>query len=574
MGAETVESYRDGVLRNILNYATSIIDAGRVKSGLVVIATLLVHAVPGAALSNNSYQNAIIEHLEMGPATYLELDAHGYTPAEIDEKLADLYTGNKLQPFWVKDGQPSPRAADTLAVLEAAKVHGLDPADYFIDKIHKYWDGKSTTAVVRRDILLTLGMMRYVADQQEGRMEPHKIDPELFASSRDVEVDWGPLMKTAFEAPDMSSFLAQQAPPFLQYSELMKKLMAYRILAANGGWPPVSEGETLKPGVEDQRVLRVKNRLAITGDLAGENKDGAVFDTALEAAVKRFQKRHNLSSDGVVGNQTLAAMNVSIESKIDQIILNMERYRWLKRTRMKDRLVAVNIAGFEAIAGKSGAIEVRMPVIVGKTYHKTPVFSDTIKYVVFNPYWTQPPSIARDETLPKLKKDPHYLAKKNMRLFQGWGSDSPELDPTTIDWHKVSKKNMNRYRVRQDPGPNNALGTLKIIFPNPHNVYLHDTPTHSLFKKEHRAFSHGCIRMDRPAEMASWVLGGDEKGWGLARVNEIIASRKRQVAVLDQPVPVYILYRTVFVNPEDDRLYFYADVYGRDKLLSTALFGR
>jgi murein L,D-transpeptidase YcbB/YkuD len=301
--------------------------------------------------------------------------------------------------------------------------------------------------------------------------------------------------------------------------------------------------------------------------------DSAVFDTALEEAVKRFQQRHNLTPDGAVGKQTLAAMNVPVETRIDQIVINMERYRWLKRTLMGDRLVAVNIAGFEAVAGKPGKFDVTMPVIVGKTYHETPVFSDTIKYVVFNPYWNLTPSIARNETLPKLKKDSHYLKKHNMRIFKGWGPDAPELDATKIDWSKVSKKDMNRYRVRQDPGPDNALGTLKLVFPNKYNVYLHDTPAHGLFKKEQRAFSHGCIRMDRPAEMAAWVLGGEEKGWSLARVNEIIASRKRQVVVLDQPVPVYILYRTAFVNPEDHTLYFYEDIYGRDKLLAKALFG-
>jgi murein L,D-transpeptidase YcbB/YkuD len=213
-----------------------------------------------------------------------------------------------------------------------------------------------------------------------------------------------------------------------------------------------------------------------------------------------------------------------------------------------------------------------MPVIVGRTYHKTPVFNDTIKYVEFNPYWNVPTSIARSEILPKLQKDPNYLKKQKMRIFQGWKEGAPELDASTIDWKKVSKKDMNRYRVRQDPGPQNALGTLKIMFPNTYDVYLHDTPTHGLFKVETRAFSHGCIRMARPAEMAAYVLGGAEKGWSVERVHEIVAAGKRQVVRLDEPMPVYILYRTVVVDPEDDTLYFYNDIYGRDKLLAQALF--
>ena len=533
----------------------------------------MVHSAHSIAASDDAYQSVFIEHLEMGPATYLNIDAHGKTAADIDKRLTELYLGNGLKPFWIVDGKPGQRAAETLAVLEDAESQGLVPNDYLVDMIHQYWGSKDTSGLVRLDILLTLGMMRYVGDQREGRMEPHKADAKLFATARDADVDWDALRKTAFEAPDMKAFLEQQAPPFPQYGLLQKKLAEYRTIAAKGGWSSIPAGETLKPGMEDKRVNMVRRRLSVTGDLASGKLDSAVFDAALEEAVKRFQKRHNLTTDGTVGKRTLAAMNVTVESRIDQIVLNMERYRWLKRTLMDERFVAVNIAGFEAVAGKPGKFDLRMPVIVGKTYHETPVFNDTIKYVVFNPYWNLPPSIAGNETLPKLKKDPHYLKKNNMRIFKGWGLDAPELDATTIDWSKVSKNDMNRYRIRQDPGPDNALGTVKLVFPNKYDVYLHDTPAHGLFKKEQRAFSHGCIRMGRPAEMAAWVLGGEEKGWSLARVNEVIASGKRQVVVLDQPVPIYILYRTAYVNPADNSLYLYEDVYGRDKLLAKALFG-
>lgn len=539
---------------------------------IMFLGTLIFSSAPCNAVSKNEYQNVFIEHLEIGPATYLDINAHGKIAADIDKRLTEIYHGNKLQPFWIKDGKPSPGAADIFAVLKDAENHGLNPASYFVDKIHQNWNSTDTAGLVRLDILLTLGMMRYVADQREGRMEPRKLDPELFAGARDVEVDWDALRETAFETSDMKTFLAQQAPPFLQYRELRKKLSEYRALAAKGGWPSIPAGKVLKPGMDDQRIKIIRKRLAATEELTTENMDSAVFDELVVEAVKRFQKRHNLVTDGVIGNKTLAAMNVPVSSRIDQIIINMERYRWLKRLR-DDSLVVVNIAGFEAAAGQSGKFDVRMPVIVGKAYHKTPVFSDTIKYVDFNPFWNVPNSIARNEMLPKLKKNPEYLGTKNMRIFQGWDPDSPELDPTTIDWSKVSQKDMNRYRIRQDPGPNNALGTLKIIFPNKYNVYLHDTPSHGLFKQERRAFSHGCIRMGQPAEMAAWVLGGEEKGWSVARVNEIVTSQKRQVVSLDKPMPVYILYRTVFVDSEDHMLYFYEDIYGRDALLAKALMG-
>ena len=524
------------------------------------------------AATKDEYQNAFIEFLEIGPATELNLEAHGKNPADINKSLAEIYHSNGLQPFWIENGKPSQRAADIISVLADAESHGLVPFTYFVDLINYYKDRRDTADLVRLDILLTLGMLRYVADQREGRKAPREIDPVLFESARDVELDLVSLRQAAFEAPDMKAFLEQQAPPFLQYRELQKKLSGYRAIAKSGGWPSIAAGETLKPGMDDPRIKSVRQRLVATGELSTENMDSALFDADLEEAVKRFQKRHNLNPDGAIGKQTLAAMNVMVAARVEQIIVNMERYRWLKQD-MNGRMVAVNIAGFVAMAGVPGKFDLSMPVVVGKLRHETPVFSDTIKYVVFNPYWTLTPNIARNETLPKLKKDPLYLQKHDMRVFQGWGADSKELDAMKIDWSKVSKKDMNKYRIRQDPGPKNSLGTLKLVFPNKYDVYLHDTPSQALFKREKRAFSHGCIRMGRPVEMASWVLGGDEKGWGTERINEIIKSRERQVVVLEQPVPVHILYRTAFVDTESNTLHFYEDIYGRDKLLASALFG-
>jgi L,D-transpeptidase YcbB len=533
---------------------------------IMVAGVFMFSSANSFAVSNEDYQNAFIELLEAGPATYLNLNVHGKTSADIDKSLTDVYQSNGLQPFWIENGKPSQRALDIISVLEDAKNHGLDPNSYFLDGIVQYTNSTDAADLVRLDFLLSLGMMRYVADQREGRIIPREIDPVLFESASDEEVDWVTLREAAFGATDMKAFLEQQAPPFLQYHQLQKKMTEYRALAANGGWPSIAAGETLKPGMDDPRIKDVRQRLATTGELTAGNMDSTLFDPELEEAVKHFQKRHNLNVDGAIGKQTLSAMNITVEERLTQINVNMERYRWLNRN-IKERRVVVNIASFEAFAGEAGKIDLSMPVVVGKRHHETPVFSDTIKYIVFNPYWTLPPSIARNETLPKLKKDPLYLQKHDMRIYQGWGDDSKELDPTKIDWSKVTKKEMNQYKIRQDPGPKNALGTLKIIFPNKYDVYLHDTPSQALFKKEKRAFSHGCIRMDRPVEMASWVLGGEEKGWGVERIQEIIKSRKRQVAVLEKPLPVHILYRTTYVDA-NNTINFFEDVYGRDKILA------
>jgi murein L,D-transpeptidase YcbB/YkuD len=540
---------------------------------IIVFGILMLNISSSRATSDATYNNLLSVYLEMGPAVHLNIDAHGRSAAEIDEILMQIYSNNDFQLFWIKDGKTSQAGRDIRTVLQDAGSQGLNPEDYLLSNINKFWTSTDNTGQAKLDIILTLGMMLYVADQREGRIQPRQLDPKLFATASDVEVDWQALFNTAFETSDMKSFLAEQAPPFFQYRQLQRKLAEYRMIAQKGGWPSVPDGDVLKPGMVDPRMSILRERLAVTGESLTESlEESPTFDPPLVDAVKKFQQRHNLLPDGVVGKQTLAAMNIPAELRIQQIIINMERYRWLKRLK-DEQVVAVNIAGFQAVAGSPGKFDITMPVIVGRTYHKTPVFNDTIRYVEFNPYWNVPTSIARNEILPKLQKDPSYLKKQNMRIFRGWEEDSAELDAMKIDWQKVSKKEMNRYRVRQDPGPKNALGTLKIMFPNTYHVYLHDTPAHGLFKEEMRAFSHGCIRMARPAEMAAYVLGGGEKGWSVERVDEIVATGKRQVVTLDEPMPVYILYRTVVVDPEDDTLYFYNDIYGRDKLLAQALLG-
>jgi len=546
----------------------------KMKKGtvLVVVVSLfmILQGMSGIGAAGEQYKNVFIEHLEAGPAQYLGLNVHGRNGAEIDTVLAEIYHANDLKPYWLENGHPTRRAEAIKAVLDDARSQGLDPDDYFTGLIHRYWDSRDTTGQVRLDLLLTLGMMRFVADQREGRLAVREIDPKLFASARNAEVPWRPLWKEAFAAADMKKFLDDQAPPFQQYAGLVKKLAEYRVLAALGGWPMVPQGEVIKPGMSDARIPILRKRLQVTGELVDGESRSAQYDGELENAVRVFQRHHGLEPDGIVGKQTLEAMNVPIDKRIEQIILNMERYRWLDRSILDERLVVVNIAGFTASAGSGGRFDLTMPVVVGKEYQQTPIFNDTIKYIEFNPFWTVPPSIASNETLPRLRKNRHYLRERKMRLFSGWDADAKELDSTKINWSKVSPKQMQRYRIRQDPGPGNDLGTLKIMFPNSHNVYLHDTPQRALFNKDRRAFSHGCIRLGKPVDLASWLLGGPQAGWSIARINQLIATGKRQVVVLDKPVPIHLLYRTAVVA--DNGIFFYDDIYGRDRLISKALF--
>jgi murein L,D-transpeptidase YcbB/YkuD len=525
------------------------------------------------ALDPEEFQVAFIEQLKYGPAQSLGVEGHGLGREDFDRRLSQVYHQNGLQPLWITADGPGKRAAGILEALTAANNHGLSPNSYLANKIREHWTRTDAVGLARLDILLSLGLRGYVADLREGRIDPRKLDPKLFATARDAEIDWKVLREQAFAAADMKAFLDDQVPPFPQYRKLQKALIQYRKIKERGGWEAIPEGETLKPGMEDERLKLIRKRLSITDGLKSDTPEGTTYNDEVVEAVKRFQFRHGLESDGVIGKETLAAMNVSANRRIGQILINMERYRWLTREPI-EKVIVVNIAGFR-VAGmkpKEGLIEIEMPVIVGKEYHKTPVFSDSIKYVEFNPYWNLPPSIAKNEMLPKLKKNPRYLKERNIRVFDGWGEEAKELDSVALDWKSMRKKDIARYRLRQDPGPKNALGTVKFIFPNAFNVYLHDTPSHSLFQRTKRAFSHGCIRVSRPAELASYILGGEENGWGIERAKETIATGGRKVVVLQKPLPIYILYRTVVIGPEDDKVYFRQDVYGRDALLEKALF--
>jgi len=326
----------------------------------------------------------------------------------------------------------------------------------------------------------------------------------------------------------------------------------------------------LKPGMTDSRIQMIRKRLAVTNDYTGTDLSSHVFDKQFEDAVKNFQKRHYLNADGVIGNNTLAAMNIPAEKRIRQIIINMERWRWLSR-KMEGKQVFVNIAGFHLAGIQDETIELRMPVIVGKEHHMSPVFSDAIEYAEFNPYWNVPTSIAVNEYLPKLQKDPNSLAGKHLRIFSGWTDDAKEINPIEIDWHSVSKSQMAGYHIRQDPGPWNALGTVKFIFPNDYSVYLHDTPGHSLFQREKRTFSHGCIRVSQPQDLAVYLLKENGENWTKDQVNNIIQGGERKVVYLKKTIPVHIIYRTA-VATEDGTVLFGEDIYGRDELLEKALF--
>ena len=512
---------------------------------------------------------ALNELLNDGAASQLGIEGRRMSAGEINKELLLNYQQLGGNPVWVDDEGHNERANVLLETLKNAHLEGLNSDDYHLSQIEQLWDSRRPMDLARLEVLLSYSMAAYAADAREGRADPRKLDPKLFATARDVAIDPVALALEAINAPDLSEFLAAQTPDNDHYRGLKEALSRYRVYAEHGGWITIPAGETLKLGMESARILQVRQRLNITGDYTDENTPSPVYDESLEVGVKSFQRRHHLEVDGAIGKNTLAAMNIPVEHLIKRIIVNMERWRWLSHDLGRKRLF-VNVAGFSLAGTEDNDVQIKMPVIVGKLYHKTPVFSESIKYIEINPYWNIPTSIAVKEMLPKLINNPGYLRSKNIRLFNGWGRDAEEIDSTVIDWQLVGR-GIRRYRLRQEPGRKNALGKIKFMFPNKYNVYLHDTPGHSLFKRSRRAFSHGCIRVSEPIQLASYLLGGETKGWPPSRIERLIATGKRKIVKLDEPYPIHILYRTAVVG-DDGLVYFADDVYGRDELLEKALF--
>jgi murein L,D-transpeptidase YcbB/YkuD len=352
-------------------------------------------------------------------------------------------------------------------------------------------------------------------------------------------------------------------PQHFVYKGLAQALADLRKVEQAGGWPRIPEGPAMRRDSADARAPLLRRRLRVSGDLTAEvGADSVVFDALLQEAVRKFQHRHGLNDDGVVGRATLAEMNVPVETRIEQLRINLERARWVTHG-LPDTFVAVNVAGARVYFVRAGQVVFESRAIVGKSYTRTPVFSAPMRYIDLNPTWTVPPGIV-GEVLARVKKEPGYLQKEGMRVLDG----GRPVDPTGIDFSSYSARTFP-YVFRQEAGPANPLGHIKFVFPNEHNVYLHDTPSRSLFEREERLFSHGCIRVENPLRLAELVLG-DPVLWSRARIEATIATGETRTIRLERPLPVLILYWTASTDL-DGELHFYRDVYERDAELLAAL---
>jgi murein L,D-transpeptidase YcbB/YkuD len=481
--------------------------------------------------------------------------------------LSKIYAQRNYSPAWNEQRQ----IGELVSAIKATAADGLDPADYHLERVELIYADRlagrqpSPEAKAGEDLILTDSLARLGYHQLFGKVNPYSLDSN-WNFRRDLnDVDPEIAIQRAIDSPSLTDFLKTFFPRGWFYQKLQTALADYRQIAANGGWPVIPDGPTLRPGASDSRLPVLAQRLIITGDLSPQDtvKEPAIYDEALQQGVRHFQARHGLDTDAAIGPATLRALNVPVEKRVEQLKINIERARWVLND-LTDEFVLVNIAGFRAYVLRNKKIAWETKVQVGSTFHQSPVFRADIKYLVVNPTWTVPYSIASKEILPKIKRDPNYFASRDFDLKD---QDGKLVKPSSIDWETITERNFPVWLV-QRPGPNNALGRVKVMFPNEHSVYLHDTPSKALFNKAERAFSHGCIRVENPFDLAEQLLGGD--GWNQAKFQQVLDEGETKEVPLSKPMPVLLLYWTTMVTP-DGVVYFFNDVYSRDERIAEAL---
>jgi L,D-transpeptidase YcbB len=474
------------------------------------------------------------------------------------EVLLGLYQQQAFRPLWT-----ATRADQLAAAVRDARLHGLTPADYHLARLTT-GGPVSSPSLAEIDVLRTDALVRLAHDLRFGKLEP---------SGPGSGADLSRPLRGGNAVGDLSSILSSSnsleeelralRPDHFVYRGLVQALVRLHEIEDAGGWEQISGGPTMRLDSADARVPKLRTRLALEGDLPSSANPSLVFDAKLESAVRSFQHRHGLNEDGVVGAGTLTQLNVPVRDRIDQVRINLERARWVT-AGLPDTFVIVNIAGAKVYLVQAGSVVLEQRVVVGTRYTRTPIFRATMTHVELSPTWTVPTSIV-DEVLPLAARDPLYMSKQGMRLVDGKGDTIPSQG---IDFARFKPADFP-WTFRQDPGPANPLGGIKFVFPNAHNVYLHDTPSRQLFERQDRLFSHGCIRVQDPLALAELLLG-DPVNWSRAGLEAAIAEGETRIVPLPKPMEVVIQYWTASVD-EVGVLHFYRDVYGRDAALLRAL---
>lgn len=487
------------------------------------------------------------------------------------EEILNLYRQREFLPIWFNGWQLKPEAQTLMDSLRNAGTHGLCGEDYLLAELEGLLRIQtdfanqhlplSPVSLAVIDLLLSQAFLTYATHMVEGQVDPALAHVDWRARRR--KADLIKLLEYAIENRRLSPVLGDLIPPHTEYRRLIDALDKYRTISALGGWPKIPPGPTIRPGSYDDRIPLLRILLLKTGDLEQISAIDYMYDQTTIEAIRSFQARHGLIEDGVVGLKTLDTLNISVEERIRQIELNLERWRWMPKS-FGERHIRVNIADFSLQVVEGEETVMQMPVIVGTQYRKTPVFSARMTYLEFAPYWTVPPTILREDKLPQIKKNLEYLKEKHFRVINRAGEDVTN-DLQKINWKTVKADSFPGF-LRMDPGPWNPLGRVKFMFPNKFDVYLHDTNEVSLFERNIRSLSSGCIRIKRPVDLAHYLL---EKKLGPGKLRALLEATAPKKISID-PLPVHIQYWTAWVD-QNDVVHFREDVYFRDLDLDIAL---
>ena len=517
--------------------------------------TLLIGLLAAAPVrANEEIAVTIINHLESA-FLYDRLVIQGVSLPD-HNMLSDFYARRRFEPIWVSD-QGAKRRADRLRrAIEEAGVHGMDPQRYNLAQIT---DALAADAPGDAELLLSQAFLSHARDRSQGMVDPAEIDSEWHLTR--TLLDGAALLDAVAGGRDVIRALNNLWPESDDYWRLVD---AKTQLLADIDQPdpePVPAGATLRPGDQDPRVPVLRRRLT------GISNNSTVYELPLSEAVAGFQRSAGLEPDAVVGKLTVAALNRTRDDKIRQIDANLERWRWLP-VEFPDRYILVNVADFRLTAVRRKRTELSMPVIVGMPQRQTPVFTETMKYLVINPFWDVPHRIAVLDQLPKLRADAQAMAERGFEAAPMMGG-GPMRSVAEIDWSEVTAASFP-YRLRQRPGPWNPLGSLKFMLPNEYAIYLHDTPSRALFERSERTYSSGCIRVANAVALAEWVLAGNRDGWDRTQIETAITSQETRTVVLEEPTPVFIVYFTAY-SAETGEVVLQRDIYGRDTMINQAL---
>lgn len=468
--------------------------------------------------------------------------------------------------IWLDDLTLTAQARDALSFINAAAIHGLDPEDYHFSLLQEL--SKQPTIELARyfDTLLTDAMLDLIHDLAVGKLDPTQVDPTWFIP-RD-NVNSAEELQKALLSPYIKNVLNELLPPLPQYHQLTNFLSQYRGYQLRGGWQTVPAMPLLHPGDSHQHVPALRARLVTENPTLSriEAVQTTLYDKQLVETVTQFQARNGLKVDGIVGAETLAALNQSADELVTKIQVNLERFRWLPDDLGK-RYLLVNIGSHQLTAVDDGHIKLNMKVIVGKSQRATPSFSSAMTHIVINPYWNVPHKLARRDLLPKQQADPDYFFLNEFNVFLRNTDVKIPVDPYRINWNEVSEDSSEfPYRLQQRPGLLNALGRVKFMFPNPWNIYLHDTPNKALFSENQRNFSSGCIRVENPLALGQFSLNEtNAESWLQSKID----SGQNRGRKLETPLPVYAVYFTVW--PDQGAVRFSPDPYGRDNAIAKRL---